>query len=301
MPILTIRHVTTYHYRRPVAFGEHRMMLRPRDDDDQKVLEIRARNHARAEPTATGRGISSAITSRPPVSRTRACELRFESTIRRRSRAGRLPRRRYRRSMPVPIRLPMRRKTGQVSPASSRRRSPHPELDRWAAEFLRADGSADTHALLVGMTQTIKRTFRHGARHQKGTQDPVRTLELASGSCRDLAVLMIAGAALAWHRGAVRVRISAILPMHDDDTRHRRQHPCLGPGLRSRPRLGRLRSVERHGREREPRARRGGRTIRARQFRCKDVDRERVGPSRHEGRRQGHRGGRMIGGRVTNE
>jgi Bacterial transglutaminase-like N-terminal region len=39
MPILTIRHLTTYHYKRPVSFGEHRMMLRPRDDDDQKVLE----------------------------------------------------------------------------------------------------------------------------------------------------------------------------------------------------------------------------------------------------------------------
>ena len=39
MPILSIRHVTTYYYRQPVAFGEHRMMLRPRDDSDQKVLE----------------------------------------------------------------------------------------------------------------------------------------------------------------------------------------------------------------------------------------------------------------------
>ena len=39
MSILTIRHLTTYHYKQPVAFGEHRMMLRPRDDDDQKVLE----------------------------------------------------------------------------------------------------------------------------------------------------------------------------------------------------------------------------------------------------------------------
>ena len=38
MPILNIRHVTTYHYYQPVAFGEHRMMLLPRDDDDQKVL-----------------------------------------------------------------------------------------------------------------------------------------------------------------------------------------------------------------------------------------------------------------------
>lgn len=39
MPSLTIRHVTTYRYRHPVAFGEHRMMLRPRDSHDQKVIE----------------------------------------------------------------------------------------------------------------------------------------------------------------------------------------------------------------------------------------------------------------------
>ena len=38
MPSLTIRHVTTYRYRKPVAFGEHRMMLRPRDSHDQKVI-----------------------------------------------------------------------------------------------------------------------------------------------------------------------------------------------------------------------------------------------------------------------
>lgn len=41
MPLLTIRHVTTYRYRQPVAFGEHRMMLRPRDAHDQRVIEAR--------------------------------------------------------------------------------------------------------------------------------------------------------------------------------------------------------------------------------------------------------------------
>ena len=40
MPSLTIRHVTTYRYRQPVAFGEHRMMLRPRDSHDQRVIEV---------------------------------------------------------------------------------------------------------------------------------------------------------------------------------------------------------------------------------------------------------------------
>ena len=39
MPALTIRHVTTYRYRHPVAFGEHRMMLRPRDSHDQHVID----------------------------------------------------------------------------------------------------------------------------------------------------------------------------------------------------------------------------------------------------------------------
>ena len=41
MPIFVIKHVTTYHYRQPVAFGEHRMMLRPRESAAQRVLESR--------------------------------------------------------------------------------------------------------------------------------------------------------------------------------------------------------------------------------------------------------------------
>src|SRR5271165_344912 len=41
MRSLTIGHVTTYRYRKPVAFGEHRRMLRPRDSQDQKVIEAR--------------------------------------------------------------------------------------------------------------------------------------------------------------------------------------------------------------------------------------------------------------------
>jgi Bacterial transglutaminase-like N-terminal region len=27
MTILTVRHITTYQYKQPVSFGEHRMML----------------------------------------------------------------------------------------------------------------------------------------------------------------------------------------------------------------------------------------------------------------------------------
>src|SRR5260370_1688312 len=38
MPLLTIHHKTEYRYAHPVAFGEHRIMLRPRDGHDLRVL-----------------------------------------------------------------------------------------------------------------------------------------------------------------------------------------------------------------------------------------------------------------------
>src|SRR5271163_4228643 len=41
MPLLTIHHKTEYRYARPVAFGEHRIMLRPRDGHDLRVLSSR--------------------------------------------------------------------------------------------------------------------------------------------------------------------------------------------------------------------------------------------------------------------
>ena len=36
--ILNVRHLTTYRYKRPVEFGDHRMMMRPRDGHDQRLL-----------------------------------------------------------------------------------------------------------------------------------------------------------------------------------------------------------------------------------------------------------------------
>ena len=39
MRLLTVRHITAYRYKQPVAFGEHRMMLRPRDSHDQSLID----------------------------------------------------------------------------------------------------------------------------------------------------------------------------------------------------------------------------------------------------------------------
>ena len=81
MTILTVRHVTTYRYRRPVALGEHRMMFRPRDSYDQRLIESLlvitpepVRMHWIHDPFGNCVAIARF--------KARASELRFESTIR---------------------------------------------------------------------------------------------------------------------------------------------------------------------------------------------------------------------------
>jgi hypothetical protein len=36
---LTVDHKTTYRYLNPVSFGDHRMMFRPRDSHDLRLLD----------------------------------------------------------------------------------------------------------------------------------------------------------------------------------------------------------------------------------------------------------------------
>ncbi|HJZ15309.1 MAG TPA: transglutaminase N-terminal domain-containing protein, partial [Stellaceae bacterium] len=81
MPILTVKHLTTYRYKQPVAFGEHRMMLRPRDDDDQKVLESELEITPEPSQLAWTQDIFG---NHVAIARFagRASQLRFESTIR---------------------------------------------------------------------------------------------------------------------------------------------------------------------------------------------------------------------------
>ena len=191
MPILTIRHVTSYLYSQPVAFGEHRMMLRPRDDEDQRVLVSAIEISPKPSEIAW---MHDHFGNHVAVVRfeDRASELRFESLIC----VDHAPTQFHEgdiaeRAKTYPFAYTA--DEGDDLAPFAAQEPPGRRVERWARSFLREDGIADTHALLTGMTQHICRTFRHGARHQKGTRTPLETLELASGACRDLAVLMIAG------------------------------------------------------------------------------------------------------------
>jgi transglutaminase-like putative cysteine protease len=71
---------------------------------------------------------------------------------------------------------------------------PGGRLTTWARQFIRTDGPTQTRELLVQMNQHIRDNFRYAARDEEGTQTPLQTLELGSGSCRDFALLMMEAA-----------------------------------------------------------------------------------------------------------
>jgi transglutaminase-like putative cysteine protease len=192
MPKLRIKHVTTYHYRRPVAFGEHFMMLCPRESDDQRLIDAQLV----ITPTPTNiRRMQDAFDNHLHIARFagRAKELRFASTIRleqshinirdlKTEECGRaFPFNYSAEEMPDLVQFIERQPLDQ-----------EPHIEQWARTFLQKNRrKIDTSEFLINLTFEIKRTFKHLRRDEKGIQTPLRTLELGSGSCRDLAVLMI--------------------------------------------------------------------------------------------------------------
>ena len=189
--ILSVRHVTTYRYKRPVAFGEHRMILLPRESHDQKVLDLKLEitpkpadlrwtqdvfgNHVAvarfAERAAALRIENAVLIDHFPID---VAQTQVEASAR---------------SYPFAYALA---DMPELAPFIARR---CPDADHvlagWARGFLSEGGSTDTLALLVKLTRTIRETFTHVNRHEKGVQDPLLTLRLRRGSCRDLALLMI--------------------------------------------------------------------------------------------------------------
>ena len=194
MPILSVRHVTTYRYRQAVQFGEHRMMFRPGDSYDQRLLESRLDIHPTPSTVRWTHDVFGNCVTLVRFDR-RATELRFEARIR----LDHSP------NQPLDFETSENGRTYPFTYSaedmpdllrSIERSHPDPSgvLDRWARRFVRRDGPTGTHALLAEMTAAIRREFTYVARHESGTQSPALTLKLGRGTCRDFAVLMMEAA-----------------------------------------------------------------------------------------------------------
>lgn len=194
MKRLKVEHHTVYKYKRPVTFGEHRLMLRPRDSHDFRYVDgsltLSPPGDVRWVHDVFGNSIAIVNFQEP------AQELRIESSVMVDHFASEdgLP--------PFPISsyattLPFTyQPSEQPDLASSIERhyaDPDHQLDMWIKQFLNPSGPTSTQQFLFDLTREIKERFSYEVREQEGVQTPVETLNRGTGSCRDLALLMIEG------------------------------------------------------------------------------------------------------------
>ena len=190
MTILSVVHRTHYRYSEPVSFGPHRMMMRPRDSHDLRLLNT----GLTISPPATvrwlhdvfGNSVAIAEFSKP------GAELLVESSFR----AEHYPLseeavalEEYARHFPFSydtLEIPDLARTME-------RHYPDPEhrIDAWARRFVEKRRDADTMAILRDMVAAIGATFDYNRRDAMGTQDPLVTLSSGSGTCRDFALFLM--------------------------------------------------------------------------------------------------------------
>ena len=192
MPLLTVTHTTVYRYQRPVRFGEHRLMFRPRDSHDMRLVDAALTISPQAEVRwlhdVFSNSIAIASFEEP------AEELRFESRILLEHFGLHDPEfviEPYAQTYPFSYPSEEIPDLGR----SMERHYPDPErkIDAWVKTFL-SGGPVRTQDLLVNITKAIHEQFTYSKRFSLGTQLPVETLELGSGTCRDLAMFMMGAA-----------------------------------------------------------------------------------------------------------
>lgn len=194
MPLLTIRHVTTYRYRQPVAFGEHRMMLRPRDGRDQRLIGTSL--DISPEPRSL-RFVQDAFGNHVEIARFsgRAKELRIESVVcLEHSPVATADLGCDELAQAFPVHYGSDEMPDLASCIERHYSDPDDEVGDWARRFMPPRAVIGTFELLSRLSQGIKRGFRYRRREAKGIQQPLETLRLGHGSCRDFALLMIEAA-----------------------------------------------------------------------------------------------------------
>ena len=191
MPLLTIHHKTEYRYAHPVAFGEHRIMLRPRDGHDLRML---SGNLEIAPPPMSLRWIHDVFGNSVAIATfdERAETLTFTST----STVEHSPADAFAPTADDPAYFyPFLYNNDEfpdlVQYIAPQYGDPDGELSAWARNFLDGEGPTPTYNILAGMTHGIRAQFTYRKRHEHGTQHPLDTLQTRSGTCRDYALFMI--------------------------------------------------------------------------------------------------------------
>jgi transglutaminase-like putative cysteine protease len=190
MSWLRIIHETTYSYKTAVRFGPHRLVLRPREGHDVRVedmrLEIAPEFELEWSRDLFGNSVATAYFLNP------AEHLRIHSEVILRQTAP-FPLRSGRPAAPVPF--PVTFSALETSVATAYLATTFPDdverVKQWIGTAINLSGISGAEAAVAAVARTIRDNIQYRRRDAKGVQTPTETLALSSGSCRDMATLML--------------------------------------------------------------------------------------------------------------
>lgn len=189
MTSLSIRHETRYSYERPVSFGPHRLLVRPRDSHALRLTDASLTLSPLGETHWAYDALGNSVCTFTPQGAASELLIISELTIER-----------YPASLGVPrpdnplTRTPVVYERGDrlllapfMEPATE---DPNNVLLSWVRNLVDQPGERPLDFLLR-LNSQIHRTFSYFARYEPGVQTPDLTVQWGSGTCRDFAWLMV--------------------------------------------------------------------------------------------------------------
>jgi transglutaminase-like putative cysteine protease len=184
---LRIHHRTTYRYRQPVVFGPHRLMLRPRESRDLRLIEFELVVTPPAKVTwahdVWGNAVASAgfqpmhdmmvVDSVAQIELDAAAWPVFDIAAS---------------AIVYPFQYSPDEWTDLGALTVQQYQDPDGRLAAWVRGIVRGP-TTDTLSLLKDLCAAIPNAIRYQDREAEGTQTPLQTLSRGWGSCRDFAVL----------------------------------------------------------------------------------------------------------------
>ena len=189
---LQIRHTTTYRYRVPVQLRPHRLMLRPRESRDVRLMSI----DVTVKPDAAlswsqdvfGNAIATATFG------AMAETLTIESVAGLQLEAAAWPVFDIAASaISYPFQYSAEEWTDLGALTAMRYPDPNGRLPAWARGFIRSVPT-DTLSMLKDLNAGVAAWISYQSRDDEGAQSPLETLDRGWGSCRDFAVLFVEAA-----------------------------------------------------------------------------------------------------------
>ncbi len=186
---LTVTHGTTYRYARPVQLQPHRLVMTPRGTHDLMPLSSRLEITPHADKAWSQDVFGNLIATATFSAATDRLTIRNHMVVEQCAEPWPIfaitP---SAHAYPFAYSDDERLDLGALLLSHS---SDDEAVRRWAQAFL-SGAATDTLSLLQAINRAIYRQIRYRARDEEGTQRPDETLALQSGSCRDMATLLIA-------------------------------------------------------------------------------------------------------------